>query len=310
MPVLLTVIPKSSPPWHHVLWEDERSYDIGRSDENQIQIDEIQVSRHHARIEHREDGWWIDDQGSANGLVINGLKVDSAQLEGMSEVRIGDLVCRTVVLTRDQLFVAHQDRLDRFHRKLRETQATGDLESAELLDRLLRSSAQVCGASRGFVLLGRNASELELRASLNIDSSQIDSDGFSGSRSAVEKVLATGKPLVIADTSQDAFLTGKESIEIGRIRCLICLPLEGFDDLHGVVYLDSQEPGKLFDELDVEFLESLAGHAALALKVQTLRSELRKVRHRVQTDPVPRPTSSALAGGVNSPDEGTTSAMK
>lgn len=284
MPVLLTVIPEAAPSWHHVLWEDERRYEIGRAAECDIQIDAIQVSRQHAVVEHRgEDGWWILDLNSANGLVINGLKTDVTRLEASSEIRIGDLVCRAIILTRQQLFAAHQDRLDRFHRKLRETQASSELENAELLDRLLRSCAQVCGASRGCILLGRKTSELEMRASLNLESSHLDSEGFSGSRSAVERVLATNEPLVSADTSQNSFLTGRESIEAGRIRCLICLPLEGFDELHGVVYLDSQEPGKLFDELDVEFLESLAAHAALALQVQTLRSELRSVRHRVQT---------------------------
>lgn len=286
MPVLLTVIPTTAAPWHNLLWEDAPPYEVGRAVGSQIWIDEIQVSRRHARIEHRGvDGWWIVDHGSANGVAINGERIDAAPFDGITEVRLADLVCRLVVLTQEELLALHEGRLATFQRELNESQDHGELEGNEVLDRLLRSCARVCGASRGFVLTGQRADRLQLRASLSLDEASSEGPmGFCGSRSVVEKVLATGEPIVTADASQDAFLIGQESIETNHIRCVICLPLHGLRRQLGVLYLDSREPGKVFDALDVEFLESLAGHAALALRVHTLRDELEQVRQRAQMD--------------------------
>ena len=284
MPVLLTVIPTNGAPWHHLLWEDAPAYEIGRAVGSDIWIGEIQVSRRHARIEHRgSEGWWVVDHGSANGVVMSGERVETARLQRISELRIADLVCRAVVLTRDELQHLHQERLETFRRELRESRAHSEHEATAVLDRLLRSCARVCGASRGFVLLGETADRLEIRATLNPDgASAAGRPGFGGSTSVVEKVLATGEPIVTADASQDAFLVGQESIETNHIRCVICLPLHDPKGQLGVLYLDSREPGKVFDALDLEFLESLAGHAALALRVHTLRAELEQVRHRAQ----------------------------
>lgn len=284
MPVLVTVIPTDAAPWHNVLWEDAPGYEVGRAVGSQIWIDEVQVSRRHARIEHRDaEGWWIVDHGSANGVMIDGERVEAARLEGITEVRIADLVCRLIVLTREELLALHQGRLATFQRELHDSQAVSDLRATEVLDRLLRSCARVCGATRGFVLAGQRADRLEVRASLSLDETLADGQsGFCGSRSVVEKVLATGEPIVTADASQDAHLIGQESIEASHIRCVICLPLPGLTRRLGVLYLDSREPGKVFDALDVEFLESLAGHAALALRVNTLRDELEQVRQRAR----------------------------
>lgn len=46
---------------------DARILSIGRSDDQDIQIDDVGVSRHHAQIIRQRDGWYIRDCGSSNG---------------------------------------------------------------------------------------------------------------------------------------------------------------------------------------------------------------------------------------------------
>src|SRR4051812_24469021 len=45
---------------------------IGRGAENDVVVNHSGVSRVHARIEQREGGWVLHDEGSANGTRLNG----------------------------------------------------------------------------------------------------------------------------------------------------------------------------------------------------------------------------------------------
>lgn len=49
---------------------------IGRSPECDIKIDNPAISRKHATLQSREDGYLLTDLGSANGTFLNGEKVD------------------------------------------------------------------------------------------------------------------------------------------------------------------------------------------------------------------------------------------
>jgi len=49
---------------------------IGRTSDNGVQLNDTNVSRYHARIEQREDGYWLVEQNSSNGTSVNGTQVD------------------------------------------------------------------------------------------------------------------------------------------------------------------------------------------------------------------------------------------
>lgn len=54
---------------------------IGRGSDNVISFpDDTNVSRYHARIEQREDGFWLVEQGSSNGTTLNGADFDGEVL--------------------------------------------------------------------------------------------------------------------------------------------------------------------------------------------------------------------------------------
>ena len=64
---------------------------IGRTSDNNVSIpDDTNISRYHARIEQREDGYWLVDQGSSNGSSVNGNQVESEMLlESGDEILLG-----------------------------------------------------------------------------------------------------------------------------------------------------------------------------------------------------------------------------
>ena len=68
---------------------DERPLTIGRTPENDIVIDNLSVSRQHAKIEVGPEGPVVRDHGSTNGLMINGSPVHEATIENGMTIQIG-----------------------------------------------------------------------------------------------------------------------------------------------------------------------------------------------------------------------------
>ena len=58
---------------------------VGRSADNTIRIDDATVSSHHARIAFRSGQWILEDLGSRNGTLVNGIAV-----EGPMVITYGD----------------------------------------------------------------------------------------------------------------------------------------------------------------------------------------------------------------------------
>jgi len=60
---------------------------IGRSRDCDVVLADGNVSRHHAEVRPRGDGWMIADLGSTNGVTVNGVRIEQAQL-----LRAGDRI--------------------------------------------------------------------------------------------------------------------------------------------------------------------------------------------------------------------------
>jgi len=74
---------------------------VGRGPDNDVVlVTDIRVSRHHCRIEKRDEGWFVVDQDSANGTHVDGQFVVEAQLKGGEVIRIGDTDVRFVRATK------------------------------------------------------------------------------------------------------------------------------------------------------------------------------------------------------------------
>jgi eukaryotic-like serine/threonine-protein kinase len=62
---------------------------IGRKADNDLVIDNLAVSSHHARIAKLDDGFVIQDTGSTNGIFLNGEKVAQHALQYGDQIMIG-----------------------------------------------------------------------------------------------------------------------------------------------------------------------------------------------------------------------------
>jgi pSer/pThr/pTyr-binding forkhead associated (FHA) protein len=62
---------------------------IGRLPDNSVQIDNLAVSGHHARITWEKDHYIVEDLGSLNGTYVNNERVGKATLKNGDQVKIG-----------------------------------------------------------------------------------------------------------------------------------------------------------------------------------------------------------------------------
>ena len=63
---------------------------VGRGAHNDIVVSDESVSDSHAKLQRREDGWYVVDMGSTNGTYVGGRRIDGeAPLIGAPDVRFG-----------------------------------------------------------------------------------------------------------------------------------------------------------------------------------------------------------------------------
>jgi pSer/pThr/pTyr-binding forkhead associated (FHA) protein len=71
---------------------DTKSLTVGRGAPNDIRLDDDEfASAHHARIDPRRDGVWVEDIGSTNGTYVNGTRLSRPQkLNPGDVIRVGE----------------------------------------------------------------------------------------------------------------------------------------------------------------------------------------------------------------------------
>jgi ABC transport system ATP-binding/permease protein len=62
---------------------------VGRLPDNDVPLDDLLVSRHHAELRREPSGWRITDLGSGNGTFVNGVRVQSAPVTPRDVIGIG-----------------------------------------------------------------------------------------------------------------------------------------------------------------------------------------------------------------------------
>ena len=69
---------------------------IGRGDDSDLQLLNSSVSRNHAELHRRDDGWHLVDLGSTNGVRVNDTTVSHAVLGNRDIIEVGEVRFRFV----------------------------------------------------------------------------------------------------------------------------------------------------------------------------------------------------------------------
>lgn len=138
------------------------------------------------------------------------------------------------------------------------------LEVEDLLKELLERAGELLGAGHGYIYVGRpGAEEIERRVAIGVFEEDLGrtmapGEGLAG------RVWETGEAIVIDD--YDAWEGRMQSIERGRIRALVAVPLAYDQDVIGALGLARDaEDGRTFEPSEVERLKRFAQLASIAL---------------------------------------------
>lgn len=309
MPAHLTLRFSDRPAYRYTL-EDGGEYLAGRSDECPLKVDDTRVSRRHARFAQEDGRWWVTDLGSKNGVRIDGREVEgAAALPDACWMSLGGLVARFEALGEEEARARSERDRVRWQTSMRlPDQLDPGAGLERLLAQLLDSVLRLSGAERGFVVLARPGAQpgdenggredLEVAATAGVAAEDLGREEFAGSVGAVQHALASGRPVVTTDAQDDALLGSRPSVALGGIRALVCVPLDVPGRGTGAVYADSRTPGSAFTQLDVEILQALTSHAAIALavagisrEVEGLAGELPTPAREVAREAVEEPSS-------------------
>jgi hypothetical protein len=69
---------------------------IGRGQENTIRLDDLSVSRRHARIAYKQGGYWLSDTGSMGGTWVDGTRLNAPYRIALGQI-IDIGLCRLTV---------------------------------------------------------------------------------------------------------------------------------------------------------------------------------------------------------------------
>src|SRR5579872_7327224 len=135
-------------------------FSIGRSSENQLQIDDTKVSRRHAELVQAGGAWRIRDCGSRGGTFLNNSRIEDAAVVPGDRIRNGETDIRLELNESAALSSASFD-FRQMNALLAGLRALG---SGRVLDEVLAivldSALALTGAERGFILLADDTGRL------------------------------------------------------------------------------------------------------------------------------------------------------
>jgi GAF domain-containing protein/FHA domain-containing protein len=277
MPAKLTLHPPERASRFLIL-RDGETLIVGREPESGLVLEDRRVSKRHARLQWNGSGWRLEDLGSKNGTIVNGIEASGALLAAGDWISFGGVMGRFETLSEAEVSSLDLDRLARLNTSVEMRRRLGaDLEPFDFLLRFLQSAMEVTGAERGLVLLVGPQGALRAEVAAGFASDHLAGDRFAGSVGAIQRVLKTKASVVVSDAQADPFLGKRPSVVGMGLGALACVPIRQDDEVLGVIYVDSRERATGFAQLDLEVLEALAEHAAIVIASLRLDRRMQKL---------------------------------
>lgn len=104
---MLTILLKFNDKVLKTIETDKEVVSIGRNVNNDIQIDNLSVSKNHAQITRDKDSYRVEDLNSTNGTYLNEKMVSKAELKHKDVITVGK---HTLEILMDKLYTIESSR--------------------------------------------------------------------------------------------------------------------------------------------------------------------------------------------------------
>ncbi|HYL34276.1 MAG TPA: sigma 54-interacting transcriptional regulator [Bryobacteraceae bacterium] len=299
-----------------VLEEDEVS--IGREPSNRVSLLDAAVSRHHCLIRREENQFKIQDLESRNSTFVNGVPVTERVLASGDEIKIGnslfvfvlpeaagdsavssvefdktDTGAGTTIILRkqDARYLWDLEKIKPTARMVRDLNALLRVSKtvnsvrglAALEKQVLELIFEVAPAERAAILLYDQGIE-ECSSVFGWDRRSGPNHAVQVSRTIVAQVLSEGVAVLCNDLPATEAFASTDSVAVRHIRSVLAVPLEVFERVLGVIYLDASDPAVRFDEDHLQLLTAIGSIAASALDNARRMEWLEEENRRLQAE--------------------------
>lgn len=296
--------------------ELEQEITIGRGDGCGIRMFEKGISRRHACISQRPDGFLLEDLESRNGSFVNNQRVKKCILKNNDLIRIHNWVLRfedqadatdsepflfeevqedsAIVQEIPVQTVEHacvsgteQTELARLQKRMSlMMKLSADIGAStslkDVFNRILEELFSVLPtADRGFILLqdrkGGTFKPTAMKCRPGCEKK------LSISSTITHRAFEEKNAILSCDTTSDARFSSSQSIIQSNIRSFLCAPLVSRDQAFGIIYIDSSKAGNKFSGEDLELITAIASQAAVSIENTQLIGK--KIQHeRIQQE--------------------------
>ncbi|WP_437332106.1 sigma 54-interacting transcriptional regulator [Sorangium sp. So ce394] len=245
---------------------------LGRSEQNDVVLDDHQVSRFHARFTRSEQGWLVEDLGSTHGTLVNTVRITTHALKAGDRIQVGNILLafrddEEPELVHQQATAAFAPVRDDTGRRLQLvyelSRAAFDLaDRDELLGRTLQSLLDVLGCERALVGLPEPGAR-GFRRLARTRGGGPGADDIAVSRTLLEAVTVRREG-VISHNSGDR--GAPKTLVREGILTAMAVPLQAGSLLLGFLYVDARPPTSPFTPQDLDFLTAIGHLSAAALE--------------------------------------------
>ncbi len=302
--LILRVEPAVGEPFDHLV--ETESLVIGRASESDLVVADRFLSRKHARLFFRDEQLFVEDLGSRNGTLLNGRRVD-----GLQEVRAGDLI----KVSGSTIRVQEEGRSTVETSQLESSALTGMTvvkQASEVLESEPSDTGEILGEDnlRTFAARLQLLNDVHSALSRSIELDELlelilerafehlkpeegaiflKDDGadyrlaarrptgggsdYLYSRTLVREVADKRLAAVVLDAQTDERFAEAQSIMASGVRSLVAAPLLDPQGCLGIIVLNSRVNVRQFSEADMDLLISLASVAALRIRNVALAEE-------------------------------------
>lgn len=278
---------------------------LGRSPRNDVVIEDPSISRHHARMEWRDERAYIQDLGSMNGTEVNGVRVEGpvpvgpADILHLGNVRlwmdggtdspllieghgVDALPHPTLVVEAAALRSAGAEALQPSSELVETLQLLSDVTLELLQDTTLERHLELLlDRLVGFLKPSRCAVLLR-NASGSLDPVVLrgvtEGSHIRLSRTVVDAALERREAMLLNDLGQDPRLGNSPSVMLSGLISVMTAPLEFDGEVVGLLYADARLDRVPFTRSDLRLLASLAHVAAAKIRTVRLQEEVASKR--------------------------------
>jgi diguanylate cyclase (GGDEF)-like protein len=159
-------------------------------------------------------------------------------------------------------------------------------DPAQIYSAILKKSVEVLGAERASLLvLEEDSQELAFKASCGLSEEIVNSTRLRLGEGIAGAVLERGEPLLVSDVNEDAWVASRAQRSC-RTSSFISFPIQIGGRRIGVLNVADRASGESYGASDLNWLKSIAPHAAAALERIDLREKAQRFQLMSITDPL------------------------